>query len=1556
MNIVPKRHLKSRLWSNLFLCLMFAIFSVSTVGLIGLVSQSEKNNDNTVHAYIGASMKNRVMRPDGSDYAEATANSSGSGGVHWSWANIDISGTRVLTSGMESDKKDNGFAGLGNGQRAHLYVQYLHPGWYWSSMSGPGGGNGGKLTYLTDDTTTGPSDYQAGRYFDTGWHAQKVNDQYNGTNTFERRAFNISYSMSGYTGSSALSKTSATIYAWNTSTVTAPAAPSGYSFSGWYYGSTRLATSLALTHNGYEYGSTWLATFPKNQVIASSSSTSLEARYSINSYTLTAQTSDSAMGTVTPASVTYNYNTQVTLTASPTNTNRYQVYKWRNETTGVDLIVGNVTNYVFNIPAQATIIKVYFVGVNKTINIMAANKNTGGPVGTFTMTYSSQTYPSANDQLTRSVPYGTSVTLTATTPTLPKAITFLGWYSDAAGTGTRYSSSATYTFSVGDSGHTIYAVWGRQAYNVTVYNFILHSNGSTLRDYGYSRITGYAGDDITLQAGAIAGMEFKGWSTSSSTSYATSTAAIVSTSQSYTFTLTAAITYRALFTGTPYVFNYTAELIGGGTESYYTLNKTTETLYYQAPTTVTASAQTGFTFDGWYNTSGVKVSSTSALGLTAATYKGGTYIAKFTRNNYAFKVHSRDYLYSTLDASKYGAVSINDHTPTLSSNVFTYTIPYNTSITLNTTANEGFAYFGYVNNATTYTAQAAATAGVYTTTITAATNMVVVWRYTPTLVFSVMDTYNNTISPDGVSINSMATTATVAGSATGTVVYETDALPYSYKYSGIYFAYGNNPAMGTFVSSMTGITSSISANNFTINFAAAMVGSAANYSARTTVNVRVYVMRQVEISITATSSYRGSALIQPSVAILVGGTNSLATTATGPGTTQVTKTLVVDAGKSIQGITSSRTNFEIPNWTVSAVGLTGSSDFYDATVNNTSAFINVSANISFYCVFEVETRNVTLKQEIASTEQILGVVGNITINYWFESEGDASHTTKVNQTTVAVPMGYYYKVTATVATAYNAIVELSVVYLGTSTGTNVSGITQTMGTSALTATARYTYRSFTLKAAVSITNVASATERQNLENNDFVKQEVNKAYNVNINTNANNVDPFVRLENANIAKYEFKGIAITYNSGVHYPTGQGNPIDKGIGLSGTWLVPMANDGAGDVYKFVLNKSIKDVFEQMLMTTPTATTITITYIFEHSNPLLLWTAKLSDGTPLATHENGWGTSGEVGDVKVTVVKVSGGDNYTGSESLPKSTQYKLTVGVATGVDYYSFGSATNSGVTGYSLVTTKYTGAPWSQYYGEITFTTGTTANAVFEFTFTKRVFTVDVKTNLYAFPYSAGQTIATASMTQVGMTQRNGSGQAVSVVAGKVAALETGKYIATLSANITYGQAVSITSTPEVRNLGSINLMQFIGYYEAGGTKAITTASVFEMTSVAANRTIEARYVMIGTVTLSANPGNDLSNIEGALLLATNVNTGAVSAFLITNATTNYSALLLAGEDYSITLVMNVYYRAEFMSSGTEVYFNGDVAISLGNAGASFAFESLLIDATQDYAGSTIYI
>lgn len=194
--------------------------------------------------------------------------------------------------------------------------------------------------------------------------------------------------------------------------------------------------------------------------------------------------------------------------------------------------------------------------------------------------------------------HGKQAVLKATAKT---GYTFSGWYNGA----TRVSTALEYTITV-TADVTLVAKFTASSYNITV----SAQTGGTATGGGSFEHDATA----TVKATANTGYTFAGW-------YSGSTK--VSDAPAYTFTVTGVLSLEARFTANK--FNVVANAQPGGTATG------SGTFSYGVTTSVTAKAESGYTFTGWYNGT-TKVS--EALTYTFTVTNAITLEARFTVNKF----------------------------------------------------------------------------------------------------------------------------------------------------------------------------------------------------------------------------------------------------------------------------------------------------------------------------------------------------------------------------------------------------------------------------------------------------------------------------------------------------------------------------------------------------------------------------------------------------------------------------------------------------------------------------------------------------------------------------------------------------------------------------------------------------------------------------------------------------------------------------------------------------------------------------------------------------------
>lgn len=394
-------------------------------------------------------------------------------------------------------------------------------------------------------------------------------------------SYTISYTKNANIAS--ISKTSETVNYGGTATCTAtlPAntAQYTYSFGGWYEGSTRVGTALALS------------------VANITAARTFEARgvATVNKYTLTVVNGS--------GSGTYNYGTKVTITASTIEGKTFS--KWSD---GVTTASREVT-----VTANATYTAEY------TTN-------------TYTVTYVKGTGIATISKTSETVSWGANAT--GCTATVTTGYTFDGWYNGT----TRVSTSLTYAPTAVKSNLTLTAKATINKYTVTASPYFRNTDGTGNYTSGTTGGTVSGGGSVnyggstTVTATPAAGYKFDGWYSAGATG-----GSLLSSSASYAISnVTASKTVYARFTKKYYTITYAKS------DYVASLSKTSERVVHGANATgctmtvMSTTAQYSYAVDGWY--SGATKKTSNATYAPTAVTADATYTAKGTRTLISYTV------------------------------------------------------------------------------------------------------------------------------------------------------------------------------------------------------------------------------------------------------------------------------------------------------------------------------------------------------------------------------------------------------------------------------------------------------------------------------------------------------------------------------------------------------------------------------------------------------------------------------------------------------------------------------------------------------------------------------------------------------------------------------------------------------------------------------------------------------------------------------------------------------------------------------------------------------
>lgn len=401
-----------------------------------------------------------------------------------------------------------------------------------------------------------------------------------------------------------------TYYRDTSQTITAKAAPTGYSFVGWYEGSNLISSSLQVS-------------------VTMSANRTLVAKYQIKSYVVNAVSDDTTKGIVSPAGQTVEHGKNATVTAS--RKTGYKFDGWYNGSTKVT----STNPYTFAPTANITLTAKWAINtVSDTIKISPSG---GGTVSPNPVT-------------------GQENTAISTTATPATGYNFKHWrYNDSSASG-GYSESTTNPLKITVTGkRDVTAVFELKSYTVT-----WNANGGTVSPASVSKTHGSTLGTLptpTRAATAEYSYTFAGWFT----------AASGGTQISTTTTVTGNVTYYAHWTATKRSYTATFNGNGGETPSPSTITKE----YNVALGTLPTCSRTGYTFLGWYTASsgGTKISTTTVVTKDITYYAQwsiNSYTLTFNPNGGTVTPTSKNLEYN----SAYGTLP----TPTRASDAqYTYT-------------------------------------------------------------------------------------------------------------------------------------------------------------------------------------------------------------------------------------------------------------------------------------------------------------------------------------------------------------------------------------------------------------------------------------------------------------------------------------------------------------------------------------------------------------------------------------------------------------------------------------------------------------------------------------------------------------------------------------------------------------------------------------------------------------------------------------------------------------------------------------------------------------------
>ena len=387
------------------------------------------------------------------------------------------------------------------------------------------------------------------------------------------------------------------------------------------YGST--CTLSATPSIGYDFikwtkNGTQVSTSATYSFTVTEETSAYVGHFQLQSFTINTSANPSNGGTVSEGGI-YNYGSTCTLTATPAM--GYDFIKWTKNGTQVS----TSASYTFTVTEAANYVAHFQL---QSFSIIAtANPNDGGTIN------GSGTYN-----------YGSTCTLIAAPAT---GYDFIKWTKD----GTQVSTNASYSFTVTEAASFV-AHFQLQSFNINVSSN--PSNGGTATGSG----TYNYGSTCTLTATPSTGYDFIKW---------TKNGTQVSTSTSYSFTVTEAASFVAHFQLQSFTINASANPNNGGTVSGGGIYD------YGSTCTLTATPATGYDFINWTK-NGTQVSTSPNYSFTVT--EAANYVAHFQLQSFNITPSADPYNGGTVNGGgtyNYGQTCTLTATPATGYNFINWT-------------------------------------------------------------------------------------------------------------------------------------------------------------------------------------------------------------------------------------------------------------------------------------------------------------------------------------------------------------------------------------------------------------------------------------------------------------------------------------------------------------------------------------------------------------------------------------------------------------------------------------------------------------------------------------------------------------------------------------------------------------------------------------------------------------------------------------------------------------------------------------------------------------------
>ena len=364
----------------------------------------------------------------------------------------------------------------------------------------------------------------------------------------------------------------------------------------------------------------------------------LVAHFILNTYEITATANPTEGGEVTGAG-TYNHGETCELTATAADGYSFTGWTENGETLTTE------ETYSFTVTGERTLVANFTLDTY-AITVMA-DPAEGGTIEGEGFVDGEAAYD-----------YGSTCTVTATAN---EGYTFEGWSVD----GETVTTDATYTFTV-EAPTTLVAHFTLNSYMITAE--ANPAEGGEITGAGeYNH-----GETCELTATAAEGYTFEGWTENGET---------LTTDATYSFTVTGEHTLVAHFTLNSYEITVTADLAEGGVITGEGLVNGVGTFDYGTTCTVTATANDGYTFEGWsINGETITYEDTYSFTVTEAV----ALVATFTLDTYAVTAEA--------DPAEGGTITgegfVNGEGD----------YDYGTTCSLTATANEGYTFVNWTKD------------------------------------------------------------------------------------------------------------------------------------------------------------------------------------------------------------------------------------------------------------------------------------------------------------------------------------------------------------------------------------------------------------------------------------------------------------------------------------------------------------------------------------------------------------------------------------------------------------------------------------------------------------------------------------------------------------------------------------------------------------------------------------------------------------------------------------------------------------------------------------------